>query len=179
MEATIQDEDSYHEEYPDPTYETEQQQGVEHDHHQDLIDFYNYQPDLNSNKYYENYSNDHINVRQIISSTHRGPISIPRINVYESPILTTTSSSGIITYIVLDTGATASLISKQMADKLKLQIIPTVHRTVQVDGESGLKVLGETHTDFFLKNKILTFSALVINKMGTPILGGHKLSKGK
>ena len=63
-------------------------------------------------------------------------------------------------YIVLDTGATTSLISKHMADILLLNIIPTKHKVVQIDGESNLQVLGEIHTKFYRKNTELSFSAL-------------------
>ena len=51
-------------------------------------------------------------------------------------------------HCVLDSGATASLISVRKAQELKLKIWPTVHTAVQVDGVSGLKVLGEVHTEF-------------------------------
>ena len=44
-------------------------------------------------------------------------------------------------HIVLDSGATASLICAPEAERLKLKIWPTLHRAVQVDGVTGLKVL--------------------------------------
>ena len=75
-------------------------------------------------------------------------------------------------YLLLDTGATASLITKQKVDELGLPIYPTTHRAVQVDGESDLTVLGEIHTTFHRSSVQLTFSALVVNRMGTPILAG-------
>ena len=80
-------------------------------------------------------------------------------------------------HIVLDTGATASLISLAKAVELKLKILPTVHRAVQVDGVSDLKVLGEVHTEFVRGSLVLHFSGLVVNKMGTAILGGTNFHK--
>ena len=74
-------------------------------------------------------------------------IKIRRINIYESPILTATYKSKTV-HLVLDTGATASLISLSKATELKLTILPTTHKAVQVDGISDLKLLGEIHTEF-------------------------------
>ena len=75
-------------------------------------------------------------------------------------------------HIVLDSGATASLICAPEAERLKLKIWPTLHRAVQVDGVTGLKVLGEVHTEFRRGDLTLTFDALVVNKLGTLVLGG-------
>ena len=75
-------------------------------------------------------------------------------------------------HIVLDCGATASLIRASEASRLKLKIWPTLHKAVQVDGVTNLKVLGEIHTEFTRGDLTLTFSALVVNKLGTPVLGG-------
>ena len=80
-------------------------------------------------------------------------------------------------HIVLDTGATASLISLAKAMELKLKILPTAHRAVQVDGVSNLKVLGEVHTEFSRGNLVLHFSGLVVNELGTDILGGTNFHK--
>ena len=80
-------------------------------------------------------------------------------------------------HCVLDSGATASLISLRKAQELKLKIWPTVHTAVQVDGVSGLKVLGEVHTEFTRGNLVLHFSALVVNKLGTDVLGGTNFLK--
>ena len=72
-------------------------------------------------------------------------IKIRKINVFESPILTV-QKDGKNVHIVLDTGATASLISLDKAKELGLKILPTAHKALQVDGISDLKVLGEVHT---------------------------------
>ena len=103
-------------------------------------------------------------------------IKIRRINIYESPILSVMHKDKTV-HIVLDTGATASLISLAKATILNLKILPTQHRAVQVDGISNLKVLGEIHTDFQRGNLKLQFSALVVNELGTDLLGGTNFHK--
>ena len=80
-------------------------------------------------------------------------------------------------HCVLDSGATASLISLRKVQELKLKIWPTVHTAVQVDGVSGLKVLGEVHTEFTRGALVLYFSALVVNKLGTDVLAGTNFLK--
>ena len=103
-------------------------------------------------------------------------IKIRKINIYESPIFSVTYK-GKTCHIVLDTGATASLISLAKVQHLKLKIVPTFHRAVQVDGVTDLKVLGEVHTVFERGNLSLHFSGLVVNKLGTDILGGTNFHK--
>ena len=103
-------------------------------------------------------------------------IKIRKINIYESPILSVNHELKTV-HIVLDTGATASLISKSKTDELKLKIYPTQHRAVQVDGVSNLKVLGEIHTEFKRGNLKLLFNALVVNELGTDLLGGTNFHK--
>ena len=75
-------------------------------------------------------------------------------------------------HLVLDTGATASLMSLEKAKELNLKILPTVHKAVQVDGVSGLKVLGEVHTEFQRGDLTFQFSGLVVNRLGTDVLAG-------
>ena len=99
-------------------------------------------------------------------------IKINKVNIYDSPILAATATNNKTIYLVLDTGAMASLITKKKADELNLQIHKTTHKAVQVDGETNLVVLGEVHTEFNRGPIKLVFSALVVNRMGTPILAG-------
>ena len=105
-----------------------------------------------------------------------GVIKIRKINIYESPILTAKHGNTAV-HCVLDSGATASLISLRKAKQLKLVISPTSHRAIQVDGISGLKILGEVHTHFTRGDLKLFFNALVVNKLGTDILGGTNFLK--
>ena len=105
-----------------------------------------------------------------------GVIKIRKINIYESPILTAKHGNTAV-HCVLDSGATASLISLRKAKQLKLMISPTSHRAIQVDGISDLKILGEVHTHFTRGDLKLFFNALVVNKLGTDILGGTNFLK--
>ena len=111
-----------------------------------------------------------------VSTIRNSVIKIRKINIYESPILSVTRKNKTV-HIVLDTGATASLISLAKANELKLKILPTIHRAVQVDGVSDLKVLGEIHTEFQRGNLSLQFSALVVNELGADLLGGTNFHK--
>ena len=75
-------------------------------------------------------------------------------------------------YLLLDTGATASLITHKMATLLNLKIFKTGHRAIQVDGESNLSMQGEVHTTFTRGSLSLKFSGLVVSSLGVDILAG-------
>ena len=98
-------------------------------------------------------------------------VRINRVNITESPILACSSLSRTV-YLVLDTGATASIITLKMCQLLNLTIYKTGHRAVQVDGESQLPVLGEVHTTFTRGSTTLHFSGLVVSRLGVDILAG-------
>ena len=98
-------------------------------------------------------------------------MKINRVNIHESPILACCANSRTI-YVLLDTGATASIITQKMADILNLKVHKTGHRAVQVDGESQLPVLGEVHTTFTRGTTTLHFSGLVVSRLGVDLLGG-------
>ena len=94
-----------------------------------------------------------------------------RINIYDSPTLAVKHESTTV-YIVLDCGATTSLASKKKITELSLQILPTKHKAVQVDGHSPLSVVGEVHASFWRGKTELKFSALVVDNLATDFLGG-------
>ena len=60
--------------------------------------------------------------------------------------------------------------SLSKAKELKLKILPTTHKSVQVDGVSDLKVLGEIHTDFQRGKLTFQFSRLVVNRLGRDVV---------
>ena len=74
-------------------------------------------------------------------------------------------------HLVLDTGATASLIKESKCNELNIPIHPTIHRAVQVDGNK-LDVVGEIHIEVNRDKLKLTFSALVVKIMSTDVLAG-------
>ena len=105
--------------------------------------------------------------RFLPNSVHK----INRINVHESPILACSSGKNTV-YVILNTGATASLITMKKAKSLNLRIYPTSQKAVQVDGETDLPILGEVHTTLKRGNMSLKFDGLVVSSLGVDILGG-------
>ena len=70
-------------------------------------------------------------------------VKINRVSICDSPILTCMLGDTAI-YVVLVYRATSSLITLEKASSLGLRIQKTRHLTVQVDGQSTLKIVGET-----------------------------------
>ena len=98
-------------------------------------------------------------------------VRINRVSIHDSPILACSANNRTI-YLLLDTGATASIMSLKMTQLLNLQVFSTTHKAVQVDGQSQLPVLGEVHTSFSRGSITLTFSGLVVPNLGVDILAG-------
>ena len=98
------------------------------------------------------------------------------MSITESPILAASYFDQTV-YLVLDTGATASLISLRQAQSLNLKIYPTSHKAIQVDGESDLPITGEVHTVFKRGSASLTFNALVVKHLSVDILAGTSFHK--
>ena len=63
-------------------------------------------------------------------------VCIKKVNIYDSPILAVTKNSTTV-YLVLDYGATSSLITMRKATELGLRINHTYHTAVQVDPPYG------------------------------------------
>ena len=78
--------------------------------------------------------------------------------------------------MVLDTGATASLISKIKCEELNISILPPLHKVIQVNREK-LDVMGEIHTKVWRDKIELKFSALVVKKIATEALAGTGFHK--
>ena len=89
-------------------------------------------------------------------------ITIRRVNIYLSPILTALAPNNQTVYAVIDTGAQASLITLRKTNQLNLKIFKTNHTAVCVDGVTNLKILGEVHTTISRNDQILYFDALVV-----------------
>ena len=84
--------------------------------------------------------------------------------------------------MVVDTGATGSMIRLDLCNSIGLRIYPSPHSAMQADGESKLSVVGEVHTTVLMGNKIpLKLSAIVVTKLkvglivGTGFLKGHQI----
>ena len=118
------------------------------------------------------YSNPSHTVKTCAAEVFSGEVvQIKRVNIHESPILACSYQCQTI-YLVLDTGATSSIITIRMAKLLNLHVEKTSHKAVQVDGESQLPVLGEVHTTFSRGALKLHFSGLVVSRLGVDILAG-------
>ena len=130
-----------------------------------------------SNKNISNYSQPllaRINSAVTSQCSESTQSPYPRLRVYDSPILACShgKDSDSVIYIVIDCGATTSMITVKKANTLMLQIEPTALQAVQVDGKTKLQVKGEVHTQFRRGTTTLHFSALIVNKMGTNMIGG-------
>jgi hypothetical protein len=71
-----------------------------------------------------------VKIYSVSSSIPTSPVKINKIYIYDSPILAVLSSNKKTIYLLLDTGATASLITKEKSDELNLVFVPTVHTAV-------------------------------------------------
>ena len=85
---------------------------------------------------------DPVQTRLVQSQSQFSTIKINKVSITESPILAASYANETI-YLVLDTGATASLMSLRQAQALNLKIYPTSHKAIQVDGNSDLPIAGE------------------------------------
>ena len=54
--------------------------------------------------------------------------------------------------MVLDTGATGSMISLELCKLAGLHIYPSSQRAILADGDSQLSVVGEVHTSIVMDN---------------------------
>ena len=95
-------------------------------------------------------------------------VVIKKVTVNSSPILSTLHY-GKTQYLSLDCGAETSLITARKAKELNLKVTPTNFKALQIDGVSGLKILGECHTSFIRGKYEMFFSGLVVNRMGAGI----------
>ena len=133
--------------------------------------------DINDNSdYAEDEKEEEIQTRLVKSRSVYSKIKINKVSITESPILAASYCDNTI-YLVLDTGATASLISLRQAQSLNLKIYPTSHKAIQVDGESDLPIIGEVHTTFKRGSASLKFNALVVKHLSVDILAGTSFHK--
>ena len=120
----------------------------------------------------EEYQESEVVVNSCSTTKDSTVVKINRVNITESPILACSAASNRTIYLLLDTGATASIMTQRMASILNIIVYKTSHKAVQVDGESQLPVLGEVHTVFYRGSIKLHFSGLVVSQLGVDILAG-------
>ena len=75
--------------------------------------------------------------------------------------------------MIMDTGATASMINVALCQVIGLQVYPSPHSAIQADGDSSLEVVGEIHTTILMDNYIsLPLHAVVVRKLKAGLLVG-------
>ena len=102
-------------------------------------------------------------------------MKIGKINIYQSPILSVNYKNTPV-HLILDTGATASLISMEACKRLNIPMQTTKHKAIQVDG-AQLDVVGEIHIKLQRDSILLDFNALVIRNMSSDFLAGTGFHK--
>ena len=84
------------------------------------------------------------------------------MDIVESPKFNAKTNNTAVT-MVLDTGATGSMISLDLCRMSKLDILPSSHSAVLADGDSRLTVVGEVHTSIVMRDGLtLSLNALVV-----------------
>ena len=73
--------------------------------------------------------------------------------------------------IVIDTGATSSIVSQSFTQRAKIIVRPTTHAARQID-KTPLKVLGEVKFNISFRDFTLPIEALVTNSLDCDILAG-------
>ena len=98
-------------------------------------------------------------------SSETETINVERVNIVESPQFNVKINSTMIT-MVLDTGATGSMISLELCELANLKVYPSTHSAILADGDSKLKVVGEVHTSIIMDGYLkLPISAVVVTRL--------------
>ena len=105
-------------------------------------------------------------------SGYREAVDVERVNIVESPKFNVKINKTIVT-MVLDTGATGSMISLEMCELANLHVYPSSHSAIQADGDSQLQVVGEVHSSILLDNYLtLPISAVVVTRLKEGLIVG-------
>ena len=97
---------------------------------------------------------------------------VQRVDISESPQFNVKIRDTTVT-MLLDTGATGSMINEDLCIQAKLEICPTSHSAVLADGDSRLAVIGEIHSTITMDSKVtLPFNALVVTKLDAGLIAG-------
>ena len=99
-------------------------------------------------------------------------IEVDNIQVVASPRFHVKINKTMVT-MILDTGASGSMISLQICELAGLQVYPSTHKAVQADGDSYLNVVGEVHTSIVMDGNLrLPLSAVVVTKLKAGLIVG-------
>ena len=101
---------------------------------------------------------------------------VRRVDIIESPKFNVKLRNTFVT-MVLDTGATGSMISYELCKLANLEVLPSSHSAVQADGDSRLMVLGEVHTSILMDGLELSLNAVVVSKLKAGLIVGMAFMK--
>ena len=80
-------------------------------------------------------------------------VHVQRVGIVESPHFNIRIKKTMLT-MVLDTGATGSMISLDLCKLANLDVYPTTQRAILADGDSHLTVVGEVHTTITMNSNV-------------------------
>ena len=104
-------------------------------------------------------------------------VDIDRVNIVSSPQFNIRINKTPIT-MILDTGATGSMISLRLCELARLQIHPSRHSAILADGNSQLNVVGEIHTSMIMDDVLtLPFNAVVVTELKAGLIAGMDFMK--
>ena len=104
-------------------------------------------------------------------------VHVQRVGIVESPHFNLRIKKTMLT-MVLDTGATGSMISLDLCKLTNLDVYPTTQRAILADGDSHLAVVGEVHTTITMNSNVtLPLSALVVTKLKAGLIVGMAFMK--
>ena len=104
-------------------------------------------------------------------------VHVQRVGIVESPHFKIRIKKTMLT-MVLDTGATGSMISLDLCKLANLDVYPTTQRAILTDGDSHLTVVGEVHTTITMNsNVMLPLGALVVTKRKAGLIVGMVFMK--
>ena len=81
------------------------------------------------------------------------PAHVQKVDIVESPQFNVKMNK-IVVSMVLDTGATGSMISLDLCKAANLEVYRSSHSALLADGNSRLSVVGEVHTSITMGNNI-------------------------
>ena len=115
--------------------------------------------------------NEVLDAAEIVKENN-GKLITSRINIEPSPQFNVKINTTMVT-MIMDTGATGSMINVALCQVIGLQVYPSPHSAIQADGDSSLEVVGEIHTTILMDNYIsLPLHAVIVRKLMAGLLVG-------
>ncbi|ESO90481.1 hypothetical protein LOTGIDRAFT_164058 [Lottia gigantea] len=105
------------------------------------------------------------------SLTAVGPISSRGVQVDQSPYLDTFYQHHHVR-VTIDSGSETNMISHSLVLRLVIPVTKSTQHATQADGQTKLKIVGETRFELFRDTHILHLTALVVESMDVDLLGG-------